>query len=147
MQSLYDKYGEFVSNNGYYFVSDPSIVISILDNMTNHGTFDTLDMVGPYKVNSVRYLGVPGYDSSSVGFQPTLPCSKGSPMITIRFENGCIAQFRGSGTEPKLKYYIELQGRPGTCRQDVANELSTMSNFILEELLQPEKNGLKRTKS
>ena len=147
MQSLYDKYGEFVSNNGYYFVSDPSIVMSLLNNMTNHGKFDTLDMVGPYKVTSLRYLGDPGYDSSKIDHQPTLPCSKSSPMLTIRFENGCIAQFRGSGTEPKLKYYIELQGRPGKRRHDVANELSIMSNVILEELLQPERNGLKRTKS
>lgn len=147
LQSLYDKYGEFVSNNGYYFVSDPSIVTSILDNMTNHGQFDKLDMVGLYKVTSVRYLGVPGYDSSKSDLKPTLPCSESSPMITLRFENGCIAQFRGSGTEPKLKYYIELQGRPGTCRHDVADELKTMSTVILQELLQPEKNGLKRTKS
>ena len=145
MQSLYDTYGEFVSNNGYYFVSDPIVVASILDNMTNHGKFDTLDMVGPYKVTSVRYLGLPGYDSSKADLQPTLPCSKLSPMLTIRFENGCIAQFRGSGTEPKLKYYIELQGRPGKCRDEVAEELSTMSNVILQILLQPEKNGLRLT--
>jgi phosphomannomutase len=146
MQSLYDNYGEFVSNNGYYFVSDPKIVLSILDNITNHGKLDTLDMVGSYKVKSVRYLGVPGYDSSTSDLQPTLPCSKSSPMITIRFENGCIAQFRGSGTEPKLKYYIELQGQPGKSRHDVADELSTMSTVILQLLLEPEKNGLKQTK-
>jgi phosphomannomutase len=53
MQSLYDTYGEFVSNNGYYILTDPSVVTSILDNMTNHGKFDTLDFVGPYKVSSI----------------------------------------------------------------------------------------------
>ena len=26
------------------------------------------------------------------------------------FENGCTANLRGSGTEPKLKYYVELHG-------------------------------------
>jgi phosphomannomutase len=65
-------------------------------------------------------------------------------MISIRFDNGCSAQFRGSGTEPKFKYYIELHGRPGVSRNDVMDELQTMSNIILEELLQPEKNGLRR---
>jgi phosphoglucomutase len=147
MQSLYDTYGEFVSNNGYYFVSNGTIVMTIMDRMTNHGKFDTLDFVGPHKVASVRYLGVPGYDSSQPDGQPTLPCSKSSPMITIRFENGCIAQFRGSGTEPKLKYYMELQGQPGVSRSQLVHELEEMSSIILVELLQPEKNGLRRTKS
>jgi phosphomannomutase len=146
LQSLYDRYGEFVSNNGYYFVSDPSVVAKIMDVMTNHGKFDTLDAVGPYKVASVRYLGVPGYDSSQPDHQPLLPCSKSSPMMTIRFVNGCIAQFRGSGTEPKLKYYLELPGAPGVPRDAVAKSLEEMSEILLEALLQPEQNGLRRTR-
>jgi phosphomannomutase len=146
LQSLYDRYGEFVSNNGYFFVSEPIVVTKIMDAMTNNGKFDTLDTVGPYKVASVRYLGVPGYDSSQPDRQPLLPCSKSSPMMTIRFENGCIAQFRGSGTEPKLKYYLELPGTPGIPRHTVAQQLEEMSEIILEALLQPEQNGLRRTR-
>jgi phosphomannomutase len=147
MQSLYDKYGEFVSRNGYFFMNDPSVVSIIMDQMTSQGTFSQLltEMaVGPYKVESFRYLGEPGYDSTTADKNPTLPTSKSSPMMTIRFENGCVAQFRASGTEPKFKYYIEYKGQPGVSRARVTEDLAIMSDFLIETLLQPDQHGLVR---
>jgi phosphomannomutase len=147
MQSLYDKYGEFVSRNGYFFINDPSVVTVIFDQMTSQGTFSQLltDMaVESYKVESFRYLGEPGYDSTTADKKPTLPTSKSSPMMTIRFENGCVAQFRASGTEPKFKYYIEYKGQPGVSREKVTEDLTIMSDVLIETLLQPDKHGLVR---
>jgi phosphomannomutase len=147
MQSLYDKYGEFVSRNGYFFMNDPSVVAIIMDEMTSQGTFSQLltEMtVGTYKVESFRYLGEPGYDSTTADKKPTLPTSKSSPMMTIRFENGCVAQFRASGTEPKFKYYIEYKGQPGVSREKVTEDLTVMSDFLIETLLQPDQHGLVR---
>jgi phosphoglucomutase/phosphoglucomutase/phosphopentomutase len=63
-------------------------------------------------------------------------------MITIRFTNGTVAQFRGSGTEPKFKYYIEMRGAVGVSRDAVTKDLEEMSNIILEKLLHPSENGL-----
>ena len=63
-------------------------------------------------------------------------------MMTLRFSNGCVAQFRASGTEPKFKYYVEMRGQPGVGRDKVKEELKKMCDVLLEELLQPEKNGL-----
>jgi phosphoglucomutase/phosphoglucomutase/phosphopentomutase len=63
-------------------------------------------------------------------------------MLTLKFENGCVAQFRASGTEPKFKYYIEMRGKPGVSRSAVYRELMEMSNVILEALLKPNENGL-----
>ncbi len=140
MQSLYDKYGEFVSNNGYYFCYEPLTIEKIIDGMRNGGKYMT--SVGPYEVESIRDLGYPGYDSTTKNKKPKLPTSKSSPMITIRFKNGTVAQFRASGTEPKFKYYIELQGKPGVKRAIVERELDTMSKIILEKLLRPKENGL-----
>jgi phosphomannomutase len=140
MQSLYEKFGEFVSHNGYFLCYDSNIVNKILDDIKNDGAY--VDSVGPYEVESIRDLSPPGYDSSTVDRRPTLPTSSSSPMITIRFQNGCVAQFRGSGTEPKFKYYLELKGQPGVPRSVVTSELETMSAVILEELLHPEANGL-----
>ncbi len=57
--------------------------------------------------------------------------------------NGCVAQFRASGTEPKFKYYIEMKGQPGVSRDIMAKEVETMAAFILEKLLEPGRNGLK----
>ena len=144
LQSIYDKYGEFVSSNGYFMLEDMSVVPKLMKDMTKQGNFDDLVSVGPYRIASIRYLGVPGYDSTTTDKNPTLPCSSSSPMLTIRFENGCTAQFRASGTEPKFKYYIELAGSPGVPRDEVERELNEMAGILLEELLHPSANGLKR---
>ena len=65
-------------------------------------------------------------------------------MITIHFENGCVAQFRASGTEPKFKYYIEMAGKPGVAREKVQEDLRVMVGVLLEELLKPSENKLAR---
>ncbi|GKY98377.1 hypothetical protein MPSEU_000795300 [Mayamaea pseudoterrestris] len=134
IQSLYDKYGEFVSNNGYFVVHDTSLAPRIMDDLTGKGSFTTLKAVGPYEVEAIRYLGEPGYDSRTVDNKPTLPTSKSSPMLSLTFKNGLVAQFRGSGTEPKFKYYLELKGKPGVSRAQVTSDLDEMSRFILKEL-------------
>mmetsp|Transcript_19360 Transcript_19360/g.28388 ORF Transcript_19360/g.28388 Transcript_19360/m.28388 type:complete len:238 (+) Transcript_19360:40-753(+) len=141
MQGLYDKYGEFVSNNGYYICYDTSIPLKIFDRIRNGGKY--IQQVGEkYDVTSIRDLGCPGYDSEQPDGKPTLPTSSSSPMMTVRFANGCVAQFRASGTEPKFKYYIELRGKPGIKRDIVVEELKCMSDAVLEELIRPEENGL-----
>ena len=142
LQNLYKKYGHFGSYNGYFFVNEPDIVNKVFEQIRHGGNY--FSKVGSYKVESIRDLGYPGYDSTTTDRKPTLPVSKSSPMITIRFENGCVAQFRGSGTEPKFKYYIELRGEPGVDEAEVKKVLEEMSNVILEELLKPDTNGLVR---
>ena len=137
LQNLHDKYGEFVCNNGYYRCDDPAIVKRIMQQMRNSGKY--YDRVGEYKVDSIRDLGPPRYDSTTDDKKPKLPDAN---MITFRFTNGCVAQFRGSGTEPKFKYYIEMRGEPGEKKVDVEMKLSEMSRVILEELLHPAENGL-----
>ena len=51
-------------------------------------------------------------------------------MITISFTNGCVAQFRASGTEPKFKYYVEMAGKPGVQRSQVEEELNVMVDKV-----------------
>ena len=109
--------------------------------MTCEGKFN-LDRVGTYEVESVRFLGEPPYDSTTPDNLPRLATSKSSPMMTIRFTNGTVAQFRASGTEPKFKYYIEMKGKVGVPRKTIEADLQTMSDTILQELVQPEKHGL-----
>jgi len=140
MQSLYLKYGEFCCNNGYYVCYEPAKIDKIFADMRKGGSYMT--HVGGYEVESIRDLGLPGYDSTTEDKKPKLPTSS-SPMLTLRFTNGTVAQFRGSGTEPKFKYYIEMRGKPGVKREIVMNELEVMSKIILEELLHPFENGLK----
>ncbi|GMI61333.1 hypothetical protein ScalyP_jg6175 [Parmales sp. scaly parma] len=141
MQSLYAKYGEFVTNNGYYFCHDPKTATKIFSDMQNGGKYWG-EGIGEYKIKNVRDLSFPGYDSSTEDKKPTLPVSKASPMITITFENGCCMQFRASGTEPKFKYYIELRGGVGESKEKVEGVLKEMSEYILEEIVKPDVNGL-----
>jgi len=96
MQMLYTKYGEFCSNNGYYYCYEPEVVLRIFNTIRNGGLY--MSHVGPYEVESIRDLGYPPYDSLTVDKKPTLPVSKSSPMMTIRFTNGCVVQFRGIST-------------------------------------------------
>ena len=91
-QKIYLRYGEFCSDNGYFRCDDPAIVKKIMEQMRNGGKY--FDRVGTYEVDSVRDLGSPGYDSQAVDKKPTLPTSSSSPMISFRFKNGCVAQFR-----------------------------------------------------
>lgn len=140
LQSLYTKYGEFVSYNGYYFIEDSSIVDTVMERIRAGGKYD-LDL-GPYKVEAIRDLGGEGYDSSKPDKKPTLPTT---PMISIGFTNGCLVQLRPSGTEPKFKFYIEMKGKPSVPREAVQKELMEMAPHVLDILLQPEKNGLKMT--
>jgi len=138
---LYDKYGEFVSNNGYFILKESSVVPKIMDIMTCQGKFN-LESVGPYKLESIRYLGKPPYDSTTPDNLPKLVTSKSSPMMTLRFTNGTVAQFRASGTEPKFKYYIEMKGKVGVPREKIEADLKEMSEVLLRELVQPDKHGL-----
>jgi len=140
LEILYNKYGEFVSNNGYFYCYESENVSNIFNAIRNEGKY--MSHVGHYKICSIRDLGHPGFDSSSPDKKPVLPTSKSSPILTIRFQNGCVAQFRASGTEPKFKYYIELPGLPGVPREKVEEELVIMSKVIIEVLLNPTKNGL-----
>lgn len=64
---------------------------------------------GEFKVDSIRDLTV-GYDSKQKdrGYKPVLPVDPSSHMITFEFENGACLTLRTSGTEPKIKYYLEV---------------------------------------
>ena len=130
---------EFVSNNSYYFCHDPTIASKIFDDFKRDGYPNA---VAGYELESIRYLGEPGYDSRTADKKPTLATSKSSPMLTLRFKNGCVVQLRASGTEPKFKYYIEMRGEPGVGREEMEKELMKVSRLVLEEICRPEQNGL-----
>ena len=61
-------------------------------------------------------------------------------MITCELDDGAVFTVRGSGTEPKIKLYIE-------CRGSSSEEAKTGAKGILDDLLRewfkPEVNGLK----
>ena len=58
MQGLYDKYGEFVTMNGYFFCNDPGKTMDIFERIRNGGEY--MKDVKGYVVSGVRDLLAPG---------------------------------------------------------------------------------------
>ena len=59
-----------------------------------------------YSITNVRDLTT-GFDSSRADKKAILPVDPKTQMITFQFSNGIVATLRSSGTEPKIKYYVE----------------------------------------
>ncbi|KAJ3031039.1 UNVERIFIED_CONTAM: Phosphoglucomutase-3 [Siphonaria sp. JEL0065] len=70
---------------------------------------------------------------------PTLPVSSSSEMITFELANECVFTLRTSGTEPKIKYYIE---KKGTDRDAVREDLKAVVRAVGAELFEATANGL-----
>ncbi|KAH3762819.1 phosphoglucosamine mutase [Pelomyxa schiedti] len=139
---LHQRYGYFSSCNRYFFCYDPKLMETIFNRIRggtpNSTTFPA--SIGGFRVVNVRDLTV-GYDTTKPGNVPVLPVSRGTQMITFYFENGCLATLRGSGTEPKLKYYIELGG-PYAEKARIDADLKAIVSAVIAECLEPVKNGL-----
>lgn len=60
-----------------------------------------------------------------------MPLSTSSEMITFTLESGSITTLRASGTEPKIKYYIELKTAPGKEQKYILNFLSIKFFYFL----------------
>lgn len=143
LDSLYDKYGQFQSNNSYVICRDPEAIAAIFKRLRSCGTSaglqDYFDECGGVIVTSVRDVTL-GTDLKTPPGSSPLPATPESEMIMFSFDNGCTITLRTSGTEPKIKYYIEMRGRPGMTKAEVARELEDFSAQAISAMLQPEVN-------
>ncbi|RIB19197.1 hypothetical protein C2G38_2036248 [Gigaspora rosea] len=145
LDELFKKYGYFVTENSYFICHSLPTINKIFDKI-RYGenpypykyklSYPTT--LANHKINYIRDLTI-GYDTSTIDNRPTLPVTDSSQMITFGLENGCIGTLRTSGTEPKIKYYIELSGSD---KEKVTKELSNIVKGVADELLEPEKYGL-----
>ena len=83
-----------------------------------------------------------GFDSSADDLRSSLPATPSSEMIVFHFSNGCVITVRTSGTEPKLKYYCEMCGKPGVPRSEVQNNLQATVQAFIEHGVRPDEFGL-----
>ncbi|XP_056417052.1 glucose 1,6-bisphosphate synthase [Hyla sarda] len=140
---IYETYGYHISKTSYFLCYDPSTIKRIFERLRNYsGPKQYPQACGAYGVLHVRDVTM-GYDSSQLNKKCLLPVSKNSQMITFTFQNGCVATLRTSGTEPKIKYYAEMCGVPGQGdRLFLEGELQKVIQALVEEFLEPSKNGL-----
>lgn len=111
LQELYGKYGYFHTINTYWRSPDMIVTSAVFDQVRQIGT-PYPKHVGGRSVVRWRDLTV-GYDSSTDDNTPTLPVSESSQMITCWLQKiegadeGIRFTVRASGTEPKIKIYLE----------------------------------------
>lgn len=127
LEKIYTKYGYFEESNSYYISRDPAVTTEIFEAIRKYnGATDYPRFIGRFAVTYWRDL-TKGYDSSTPDHVPTLPVSASSQMITVKLQGkeneGVRFTARGSGTEPKLKVYIEAQGTSAAGASALAQEV------------------------
>jgi phosphoglucomutase/phosphoglucomutase/phosphopentomutase len=141
MVELCERVGSVCTNGSYYKCDDAATRERIFARLRNGGAYAT--HVGEYEIASVRDLTT-GVDTAQPDGRAAMYTDPTSHMITFTFANGCVATLRTSGTEPKIKFYVEQKGAPGQPREEVAAEVDRMARAVVEEMLQPELNNLER---
>ncbi|KAB0802826.1 hypothetical protein PPYR_05012 [Photinus pyralis] len=145
LEEIYNEYGYHVSNNSYFICHEPSVIKSLFERLRNFdgpNTYPKGLLNNKYPISSVRDLTT-GFDSSQPDNKAILPSSKSNQMITFNFGNGLVATIRTSGTEPKIKYYMEMCASAlEKDRKVIQNTLKEMTDALIIELLQPNQNGL-----
>lgn len=137
LQKLYEHLGYFEDANTYLVSPSPLVTASVFTAIRALGK-PYPATIGPRRIVRWRDLTL-GYDSKSKDHVPDLPVDASAQMITCELDDGAVFTVRGSGTEPKIKLYIECQGKSSKEAKDGANG-------ILWDLLNewfPEKYGLK----
>lgn len=147
LEQLYQKYGYFKQCNGYYITPSPEIMDEIFNKVIrveqDASNPPYPSNIGIYSVDEWRDLTI-GFDSTTPDHKPKLHVDPNSQMVTVKLLTGINGEFirftaRGSGTEPKLKVYIEAKAETVTRSQELASDVW---DTLCREWFKPDKNGL-----
>lgn len=108
LQQLYERYGYFETMNTYWKSPDLATTQAVFERIRESGSPHPTHVAGR-KVLRWRDLTL-GYDSETGNNVPDLPSSASSQMITCWLE-GIRLTVRASGTEPKIKIYLECRDK------------------------------------
>lgn len=117
LELLCKRFGYFKQCNGYYVTPHSDVQSSIFNENIRTKDRPYPTTVGKYKVETWRDLTT-GFDSTTSDNKPRLHVDPTSQMITCKLSTAAGADnadefirltARGSGTEPKLKVYIEAR--------------------------------------
>lgn len=146
LEKGFENFGYYKEYNSYYIVPDLSLTKTIFDRI-RYDFKDEKDhypkQVGDYSISYWRDL-TQGYESDTVNNIPNLPVDESSQMITVQLTTESNVEhirftMRGSGTEPKLKVYIEARAESEDRSAFLAKDVwDTLRN----EWFKPEETGL-----
>lgn len=123
--------------SGYFLADPPSRSLAVFGRLRERCPA----AVGGLRVVGVRDLGR-GTDTAQPGGRTVLPWQPSDLMLTLTLEGGAAVTLRASGTEAKLKFYIEAAGAAGEAAGPLEQRLSALEAAVIEELVQPELHGL-----
>jgi len=141
LEEIYQDVGYYFTKNHYFLCYDPVKMGVVFDKIRNNGNYPT--KCGEFEIENIRDLTT-GYDSKQKDKKAILPVSKSTHMITFYFKNGANCTIRGSGTEPKLKFYIEYKDSD---KVKCAETLKRLHQAIVDNFLRPIENGLEFPKA
>ncbi|KAL1962327.1 hypothetical protein VTN77DRAFT_9818 [Rasamsonia byssochlamydoides] len=105
LEHLFERYGHHETFNNYFRSPDPATTAKLFEKIRN-GPWRKGEKFGSFKI--LRWRDVTkGYDSDTPDNKPELPVDPGSQMLTLWLDRDVKFTLRASGTEPKVKFYIE----------------------------------------
>ncbi|KAF2739509.1 hypothetical protein EJ04DRAFT_484405 [Polyplosphaeria fusca] len=137
LDKLYKHLGYFEDANTYLISPSPATTTKVFESIRGLG-HPYPHKLGTRKIHRWRDLTT-GYDSKGRDHKPDLPVDMSSQMITCELE-GCRFTMRGSGTEPKIKLYIECTGKSTEAAKAGAKAIL---EDLLKEWFRPEEHGLR----
>lgn len=150
LNDLYRKYGHFVTSNSYFICSDGPTIDSIFARLRNFSHSASDSSKYPTEIAGLSVTRVvdltTGYDNANPpSFKPSLPISSGH---MVQFRAGDKAKgvkialtIRTSGTEPKIKYYLEGNGCD---REIVVSTLREVVDELGDKWLEAKRHNLGR---
>lgn len=133
LQDLYKQYGFFEDANTYLISPSPSTTNKVFNDIRKLNAGSRPESLGQRKIARWRDLTL-GFDSGTPDNQPDLPVDASAQMITCELES-VVFTARGSGTEPKIKLYIEAQADQSATARAAADEVL---QDLLNEWFRPE---------
>ncbi|TKA71451.1 hypothetical protein B0A49_03804 [Cryomyces minteri] len=130
LQQLYEKYGRFHSANTYLLSPSPTTTTAIFTHIRAlSAPYPYPTHLGTRRIIRWRDLTT-GFDSATPGHAPALPTDPTTQIITIELDGAgqVRATMRASGTEPKIKFYVEGRADSERVAKKAAEE-------VLEALL------------
>lgn len=126
LQQLYAKYGYFEDANTYLISPSPATTNAVFEAVRASNGGKRPERVGGREILRWTDLTL-GQDSGTADGKPVLPVDASAQMITCELRD-VVFTARGSGTEPKIKLYIE--GKAGS-----SEEAKKLANEVLEDLV------------
>jgi phosphoglucomutase len=124
----YQKYGYFNDANTYLISPSPTVTDKVFEDIRRLNNGSRPEKIGSRAIKRWRDLTT-GYDSGTAGNKPLLPIDASAQMITCELES-VVFTARGSGTEPKIKLYVEAQG---TSSKDATAKAGEVVSDLLRE--------------